>query len=172
MHATVLHTGKVLFFAGSGNDELYTTGLRSVVWDYENGGFHAPFTPIDLFCAGQAYLPDGRLLVVGGTLNYGFTGLDTAFVFDPLLEEWLRVGTCRDAGGIRPPWSSRTGSVLAAGGTDWTHTFELYHQYTGWSPPVPTPRATGRPTRTCSCCATVACSSPASTSTGGRCRRC
>ena len=29
--------------------------------------------------------------------------------------------------------------MLAAGGTDWTHTFELYHQYTGWSPPVPTP---------------------------------
>src|SRR6185369_4837290 len=37
VHAALLHTGKVLFFAGSGNDELYTTGLRSVVWDYENG---------------------------------------------------------------------------------------------------------------------------------------
>jgi hypothetical protein len=26
VHAALLHTGKVLFFAGSGNDELYTTG--------------------------------------------------------------------------------------------------------------------------------------------------
>ncbi len=91
VHAALMHTGKVLFFAGSGNDELYTTGLRSVVWDYENGGFHQPLTPVDFFCAGQAFLPDGRLLVAGGTKDYAFTGLPDAFLFDPITEQWIRV---------------------------------------------------------------------------------
>ncbi len=139
VHATVLHTGKLLFFAGSGNDELYTTGLRSVVWDYENGGFHTPFTPIDLFCAGQAFLPDGRLLVVGGTLNYAFTGLDTAFMFDPLSEEWIRVGNMTGSRWYPTAVELADGRVMAAGGTDWAHTFEVYNQFTGWAPPLPTP---------------------------------
>jgi hypothetical protein len=139
VHATVLHTGKVLFFAGSGNDELYTTGLRSVVWDYENGGFYTPYTPIDLFCAGQAFLPDGRLLVVGGTLNYGFTGLDTAFMFDPLAEEWIRVGNMQGRRWYPTAVELSGGDVLAAGGTDWAHTFEVYNRFTGWASPLPTP---------------------------------
>ena len=31
------------------------------------------------------------------------------------------------------------GRVLAAGGTDWTHTFEVFDQYAGWGTPIPTP---------------------------------
>ena len=96
IHGAVLHTGKVLLFAGSGNDELYTTGLRSAVWDYENGEFVSPFTPVDFFCAGQTFLPDGRLLVAGGTKEYdinghGFIGLETSYLFDPLSESWTRL---------------------------------------------------------------------------------
>ena len=67
VHAALMHTGKILFFAGSGNDELYTTGFRSAVYDYENGGFTMPETPTDVFCAGQSIMPDGRVLVAGGT---------------------------------------------------------------------------------------------------------
>ena len=74
VHGAVLHTGRVLLFAGSGNDELYTTGLRSAVWDYNNGEWTAPFTPVDFFCAGQSFLPDGRLLVAGGTKEYDING--------------------------------------------------------------------------------------------------
>lgn len=141
VHATVLHTGKVLFFAGSGNDELYTTGLRSVVWDYENGGFHTPFTPMDFFCCGHAHLPDGRLLAIGGTLNYAFTGLDTAFVFEPLLEEWIRVANMQGRRWYPTGVELADGRVLAAGGTDWAHTFEVFDPYSGWASPIPTPAA-------------------------------
>jgi hypothetical protein len=92
VHAALMHTGKILFFAGSGNDELYTTGFRSAVYDYENGGFTMPPTPTDVFCAGQSFLADGRLLVAGGTERYDpFVGLKTALVFDPLSEQWTFV---------------------------------------------------------------------------------
>jgi hypothetical protein len=91
----VLHTGKVLLFAGSGNDELYTTGLRSAVWDYMNGEWMSPFTPVDFFCSGQSFLADGRVIVAGGTKEYdinghGFIGLDSAYAFDPISEQWTR----------------------------------------------------------------------------------
>ena len=91
VHAVLMHTGRVLFFAGSGNDELYTTGLRSAVYDYENGTFSMPTTPVDVFCAGQTVLPDGRVLVAGGTENYVFTGLQTTLLFDPITEQWTFV---------------------------------------------------------------------------------
>ncbi|HKP64172.1 MAG TPA: hypothetical protein VJV78_45865 [Polyangiales bacterium] len=30
---TLMHTGKIVFFAGSGNDELHKTGFRSAIYD-------------------------------------------------------------------------------------------------------------------------------------------
>ena len=96
VHGAVLHTGKVLLFAGSGNDELYTTGLRSALWDFMSGEWLSPFTPVDFFCAGQSFLADGRLLVAGGTKEYdggghGFIGLESAYAFDPIAEQWVRL---------------------------------------------------------------------------------
>jgi Kelch motif len=130
VHAALLHTGKVLFFAGSGNDELYTTGLRSVVWDYENGAFRQPFTPVDFFCAGQAFLPDGRLFVAGGTKDYGFTGLPDAFLFDPVLEQWIRVQDMADGRWYPTLVTLGDGRVLAvSGGPDRD---EVYSSLTGW----------------------------------------
>jgi hypothetical protein len=92
VHAALLHTGKVLFFAGSGNNafrfgspdfgnvakQIYT----SVLWDpnksvFDNNTFiHPPTlkrsngTVIDYFCCGHTFLSDGRVLVVGGTIKY------------------------------------------------------------------------------------------------------
>ncbi len=137
VHAALLHTGKVLFFAGSGNDELYTTGLRSVVWDYENGGFHQPVTPIDVFCAHQTFLADGRLLVVGGTETYAFTGLRTTYIFDPATEEWIRLGDMSVGRWYPAAVTLGDGRVLAAGGTgDLAHQVELYSPLTGWAPAI------------------------------------
>jgi len=137
VHAALLRTGKALFFAGSGNDEQYTTGLRSIVWDYENGGFYQPFTPIDLFCAGQAFLPDGRLLVVGGTKNYAFTGLDTAFVFDPTLEEWIRVGNMATGRWYPSVVALADGRALTVGAAG--ATVQAFSPVTGWGPLVSSP---------------------------------
>ncbi|MFC9892585.1 galactose oxidase-like domain-containing protein [Nocardia sp. NPDC127579] len=91
VHAALLHTGDVLFFAGSGNDpDLHNAHqFRTRVWHYPRPGLAAPDTPIDLFCVGQTFLPDGRLLAAGGTERYDpFYGLKDALVFDPAALTW------------------------------------------------------------------------------------
>ncbi|GHF58950.1 hypothetical protein GCM10010218_45420 [Streptomyces mashuensis] len=72
IHAALLRTGKVLLIAGSGNDEKqFRAGtFRSVLWDPVRNTFKNVPTPRDMFCAGHAQLPDGRLLVAGGTARY------------------------------------------------------------------------------------------------------
>ncbi|AZM55592.1 galactose oxidase [Streptomyces sp. WAC 01529] len=72
IHAALLHTGKVLIVAGSGNEQKkFDAGsFDTVLWDPVNNTFKKIDTPEDFFCAGHAQLPDGRLLVAGGTARY------------------------------------------------------------------------------------------------------
>ena len=137
VHGAVLHTGKVLIFAGSGNDELYTTGLRSAVWDLVNGEWVSPFTPVDFFCAGQSFLPDGRVLVAGGTKEYdvnghGFIGLDSAYAFDPTSEQWTRLQSMTAGGRWYPTLTTLgDGRVFTVSGGP--NRAEIYSSVTGWS---------------------------------------
>ena len=72
IHAALLNTGKVLIVAGSGNDqENFDAGtFRSILWDPSDDTFEEVPTPEDMFCSGHAFLPDGRLVVAGGTQRY------------------------------------------------------------------------------------------------------
>ncbi|MCB5165196.1 kelch motif-containing protein [Streptomyces bambusae] len=72
MHAALLHTGKVLLIAGSGNNQKnFDKGsFDTVLWDPSNDTFKKIPTPEDFFCSGHSQLPDGRLLVAGGTARY------------------------------------------------------------------------------------------------------
>jgi FtsP/CotA-like multicopper oxidase with cupredoxin domain/sugar lactone lactonase YvrE len=133
VHAALLHTGKVLFFAGSGNDELYTTGLRSAVYDYANGTFTSPPTPTDVFCAGQTFLPDGRLLVAGGTERYDpFVGLTTALLFDPAAEQWTFVQSMKWGRWYPTLLTLGGGQALAVAGAGNSEN-ETYTQPSGWT---------------------------------------
>ncbi|MEU6878552.1 kelch motif-containing protein [Streptomyces sp. NPDC046712] len=72
IHAALLHTGKVLLIAGSGNNQknFDAKKFESVLWDPKTGNFKKIPTPKDMFCAGHTQLPDGKLLVAGGTKRY------------------------------------------------------------------------------------------------------
>jgi hypothetical protein len=72
IHSTLLRDGDVLIMAGSGNDQAFfnagtfKTLLLNPVTTHEQ---LIP-TPWDLFCAGHIELPDGNILVAGGTARY------------------------------------------------------------------------------------------------------
>ncbi|OEJ26740.1 galactose oxidase [Streptomyces agglomeratus] len=72
IHAALLHTGKVLLIAGSGNNQknFDAKKFESVLWDPKTDSYKKIPTPKDMFCAGHTQLPDGKLLVAGGTKRY------------------------------------------------------------------------------------------------------
>ncbi len=100
VHMALLHTGQVIGIGGSGNnpDKLkewdkpeiftpdYTGKTDGTIEEISDTGVTG-----DIFCVGQAFLPDGRLFLAGGTHKYDglfgffppFSGLDHTYIFDP-----------------------------------------------------------------------------------------
>ncbi|MFG2938443.1 galactose oxidase-like domain-containing protein [Streptomyces sp. NPDC048282] len=72
IHAVLLHTGKVLLVAGSGNnqDNFDAKIYDSRIWDPVKGTIKKVPTPADLFCTGHTQLADGNILIAGGTKQY------------------------------------------------------------------------------------------------------
>ena len=129
IHAALLHTGKVLLIAGSGNDEeQFDSGtFRSVLWDPATETFTEIPTPWDAFCAGHVFLPDGKLLVAGGTKKYEdltvspkqeYEGLKDSYIFDPITERYEKVDNLEFARWYPTLVSLADGKVLASSGLD------------------------------------------------------
>lgn len=94
LHAALLRTGKILVFGGHVEFMFYAP--LSYVFDPK-----APSTPLtrinfpagmDLFCCHYVQLPDGRILVVGGSdmdfMHHGSVGAKNICIFDPGTETW------------------------------------------------------------------------------------
>ncbi len=150
VHAALLHTGKVLFFSASGNNvfrhlspdfgneakKIYT----SVVWNFVANSFDHPPTfrrpdgsVVDFFCGGHSALPDGRIVVAGGSDKFdkiivngqmqaapghGFTGTRDTIIFDPVMEQWV-AGQPLEQGRWYPTLVTLSdGRVLVASGLD------------------------------------------------------
>ncbi|MEH2160375.1 MAG: galactose oxidase-like domain-containing protein [Nostoc sp.] len=127
IHAALLHTGKVFFFCGSGNDPAQlNTPYDSVVWDVSKGTFsrQAPpldsnNQPIDLFCAGHSFNSKGLLMVAGGTLRYDpFYGSLSALMFDPISEKWVKKPSMNNGRWYPTVLTLGSGRLFALSGTD------------------------------------------------------
>jgi hypothetical protein len=72
IHSALLYTGKVLIVAGSGNNlgNFRAGRFKSMIYNPANNTFKLIHTPSDLFCSGHTFLPDGKLLIAGGTARY------------------------------------------------------------------------------------------------------
>ena len=154
VHTALLHTGKVLAFAGSGNDETRLENpYPAELFDPDAGTVETVDQDLggDIFCAGHATLSDGRLLAAGGTDSYDgnlnlpglpalplFGGLDQSYLFDPEDEEWTRVDDMAAGRWYPTLVTLGDGSVLCAAGLTksfpWVtlRTIERYEPGEGW----------------------------------------
>ena len=83
IHLALLRTGEVLIVAGSGNVKT-ETNFQAAVWDPASQTFLTEAVPWDMFGNGMVTLPDGRVLINSGTLQYDpFFGEPRNAVFDP-----------------------------------------------------------------------------------------
>ena len=103
IHNAVLPTGRILMW-DSVNDlptdqnDIHNT-TRAIVWDPATGEATRYDVPnFNLFCAGFASLPDGRLFLAGGNLNREADGLDKIHTFDPFNNSWNLLGNMAEGG--------------------------------------------------------------------------
>src|SRR6202165_5408655 len=111
IHAALLHTGKILIVSGSGNCPPQQAGCPqgpqysqgAAVMDLSSNSITMIPTTWDMFCNGMSIMPDGTVLINGGTKAYGalavvgaqgdtpFTGLANTSIFDPSSDSFLDV---------------------------------------------------------------------------------
>src|SRR5262245_38584553 len=78
IHTMLLPTGKVLAINRIQNPQI---------WDPGSNQFMPVPAPANLFCAGHALLPDGRVFLAGGHIDDG-KGLPNVTTFSPVTEQW------------------------------------------------------------------------------------
>src|SRR4029077_15173835 len=69
VHVSLLHNGKILVVSGSGNLPS-NLNFQAAVWDPASNTVTPQPFGWDMFCNGMAALPDGRILIAGGNLQY------------------------------------------------------------------------------------------------------
>src|SRR5206468_2315166 len=94
IHVGLMRTGRILVVSGSSNDPTVTTNTAAV-YDPNTGVINVQTVPWDLFCNGLSWMPDGRALIAGGTLQYPVNGhgwsQEYNAPFTPELYPWLHL---------------------------------------------------------------------------------
>lgn len=105
IHSALLPTGKVLLWQGD-----FSQGGQQYVFDpTTNTTTQIPNALADLFCAGQAVLADGRVMVIGGTATNGGLGVNNITAFNQNTQTWQNLKSM-----TYPRWYA-TGTTLSDG---------------------------------------------------------
>lgn len=115
VHAGLLPTGKVLMFSGTAEANL---PRESRVWDPVSDTLTSQSFGDDLFCAGHAMLPDGRVLVNGGAIPGQGRGIKSTHIFDPVVESWTKVKDMNHARWYPTTLALPDGRVITFSGRD------------------------------------------------------
>jgi uncharacterized repeat protein (TIGR01451 family) len=136
VHAALLPTGEVLAWTD------YTTNSGAQIWRRGTNTFTPKtYSPVSLFCAGHAYLPDGRLMVAGGIIGLlDDMGPRESTFFNPATESWSAGPLMQDGRYYPTTTTLPDGRILVAGGTTTCSTcfaddIEIYDPATNvWTP--------------------------------------
>ena len=97
VHLALLPSGKVLYLAGSGFHRPSSSGpFKAGIWDPSTNTQKEYLMDEDIWCSGHALLPNGNVLIVGGTLKYQkdtpnrlWWGLKSTYEFNFQTEKFL-----------------------------------------------------------------------------------
>jgi galactose oxidase len=107
VHVHLLVNGKVLLWGDTGDAQL---------WSASTG-----FTPIRkthrIYCSGHTFLPDGRLLVTGGT-SAGTRGLRVSTIFNPATNTWTATQSMAQGRYYPTNTTLPNGNILTVSGHD------------------------------------------------------
>ncbi|HXP82795.1 MAG TPA: chitobiase/beta-hexosaminidase C-terminal domain-containing protein [Verrucomicrobiae bacterium] len=144
IHVTLLNTGNVLVVSGSGNDPG-NPNLQAAVWNPLAGTVTVQTVGFDMFCNGMITLPDGRVLIAGGTIAYtpAFLGSSQASIYDPVNNTFTNQPAMAHGRWYPSVTTLPNGSVMVFSGLTETgptnSTYEFYTLGSGWSPAYAAP---------------------------------
>jgi hypothetical protein len=142
VHMALMNNGKVLIVSGSGNVAA-ETNFRSAVWDPQAETIVVTQSlSWDMFCNGMVTLPDGRVFVNGGNLQYDpFHGHRKNAAFDPATGFFTDLENMAHGRWYPTTTTLGDGRVMTFSGlseTGATNTaVEIYTPGAGWSPEYP-----------------------------------
>jgi hypothetical protein len=126
IHASLLPNGKALFWGRRDDPDgsLDPHTCTPWTWDPKTGSeadtanrpTHADGKPVNLFCAGHAFLPDGRLMVAGGHLADG-AGSNQASTYDYRTDSWTPLPEMNNGRWYPTVTTLPDGRMLVASGT-------------------------------------------------------
>jgi hypothetical protein len=125
IHTHVLPNGKVLFWGrrDQPTGSMYEHECTPYILDPRTGEListpqpmRTDGTKVNLFCSGHAFLPDGRLLVVGGHVTDG-DGLDQASVYDYRTNTWTALPAMNERRWYPMATTLPDGTVLVSSGS-------------------------------------------------------
>ena len=115
-HAVMEDTGNILLMAGTGNNislagkvvtDLPQADYKAAVFDPRTMSFISLNALWDVFCGGHVILPDGNILVAGGTAKYElvegaktvsqFRGVRNSAIFDVKTNTWIKTSKLNQA---------------------------------------------------------------------------
>jgi len=150
VHATLLHNGKILVVAGSGNCPPSQAGCPSgapysaangsgaLLVDPGSGTITQFSVAWDMFCNSMVVMQDGRVLINGGTVQYDpFFGAKTNALFDPANNTFTNIQNMAHGRWYPTATTLGDGRVMTFSGlteTGGTNTaVEIYTLGSGWS---------------------------------------
>jgi len=143
VHAALMHDGRILIVSGSGNYPP-NTNFAMAVWDTATNTVTTQPVTWDMFCNGMSVLPDGRVLVVGGTLQYDpFFGWKRTAAYDPATGKFVDMQDMAHGRWYPTTTELGDGRLLTFSGLDENGStnpqVEIYKLGVGWSSPFTAP---------------------------------
>ena len=138
VHVSLLSTGKVLVVSGSGNVAA-NLNFQAGIWDPQTGNTTTQPLSWDMFCNGMVVLPDGRVFINSGTLQYDpFRGDRRSAIYDPSTNVFTTVENMAHGRWYPTVTTLGDGRVMTFSGLDdltgaTNKTVEIYTVNSGWT---------------------------------------